>query len=120
MAQPLNIPQGAIVAPRGGHVLLTGPINTTVTKADGTEVDVSGAAILVDDQDEADEIAFLIGEHWVEHGHPDDVEFVDDKNDPMYGQTVQRPFVHDHPKKFDKHPAKFKGKPKGVPHGKKG
>lgn len=99
---------------KGDHVLLTGPISGTVTKADGTVVDVSPIGIAVADQDEADEISFLIGEHWVEHGHPDDVDTLKD------GTKVQRPFVHVHPKKFDKHPAKFAGKPAGVPHDKKG
>lgn len=98
---------------KGEHVLLTGPINTSVTKADGTVVDVSPIAVEVKDQAEADELSFLIGEHWVEHGHPDDVENIN-------GNLVQRPFVHVHPKKFDKHPSKFQGKPAGVPHPKKG
>jgi len=97
----------------GEHVLLTGPITGTVTKADGTVVDVSPIGIEVADQDEADEIDFLIGQHWVEHGHPDDFD-IDEK-----GNRIQRPFVwkpapHVDPKKFDKHPAKFSGKPAGV------
>jgi len=99
---------------QGDHVLITGPITGTVEREDGTIVDVTPPFIEVADQDEADELSFLIGEHWVENGHPDDVEKDED------GNMVQRPFEHVHPKKFDKHPRKFAGKPAGVPHKQKG
>jgi hypothetical protein len=95
---------------QGQHVILTGPIRGTVTKADGTEVDVSAPVIAVDSIEEAEEISFLIGEHFVAVGHPDDVE-VDEK-----GAAVQRPFVHNFDKKkFGKHPSKFSGKAAGTP-----
>lgn len=94
---------------KGQHVLLTGPIRGTVTKADGSEVDVTPAVIAVDSVEEAEEVSFLIGEHWVENGHPDDVEKDEDDN------VVQRPFEHEYDKsKFGKHPHKFNGKPAGV------
>lgn len=92
------------------HILLTGPISGLLTLQDGTVVNVTPAAIEVTGQDQADEISFLIGEHWVKNGHPDDIEEDED------GTPVQRPFVHEHHAKFDKHPAKFKGKPAGRPH----
>lgn len=88
------------------HVMITGPIKGTVTLADGTVVDVTPPAIAIDPT-KVEEVSFLIGEHWVEQGHPDDIE-VDEK-----GELVQRPFEHKHPKKFDRHPGKFKGKPAG-------
>lgn len=102
----MNITPGSV---KGTHVLLTGPITGSVTKEDGTVVDVSPGIIEVADTDEAEEIGFLIGEHWVANGHPDDVE-PDGK-----GNMIQRPFVHDYnQKKFGKHPSKFSGKPAGV------
>lgn len=89
----------------GQHVILTGPIRGTVTLADGTEVDVTPPFVAVDSPEEVEEISFLIGEHWVENGHPDDVE-----------DGVQRPFVHEYDKtKFGKHPRKFSGKAAGTP-----
>lgn len=93
------------------HAVLTGPITGLLTLADGTVVNVTPAVVEVADQEQAHELAFLIGEHWVKHGHPDDVD-IDDED----GTPVQRPFFHDHDPKFDKHPAKFKGKAAGRPH----
>lgn len=92
----------------GTHAVLTGPIRGTVTKSDGTEVNVAPPIILVASVEEAEEIAFLVGEHYAEHGHPDDIEKDED------GNLVQRPFVHSVAKKFDKHPGRFKGKPAGT------
>lgn len=92
------------------HALVTGPIQGLLTLEDGTVVNVTPAVIEVTGQEQADEISFLIGEHWVKHGHPDDIDEDDD------GNPVQRPFVHEHPAKFDRHPRKFKGKPAGTPH----
>jgi len=106
----INIEQPTVTAPKGAHVLFTGPISGTVTKEDGTVVDVSPVVIVVADQDEADEISFLIGERHVAEGHPNMWE-----TDDATGERVQRPFEHAHPKKFDKHPAKFSGKPAGTP-----
>lgn len=95
---------------KGEHVILTGPISGTVTKADGTVVDVSAPVIAVEDEAEAEEISFLIGEYFVANGHPDDVE------DDGKGGRVQRPFQHDYDKKkFAKHPSKFGGKAAGIP-----
>lgn len=94
----------------GKHVLLTGPVRGTVTKADGSVVDVTPEVIEFDTKDEAEEVAFLVGERFVETGHPDDVEVDED------GNTVQRPFVHEYDKKkFGKHPSKFSGEPAGTP-----
>lgn len=44
-------------------VVLTGPISGTVTLPDGREIDVTGAAIYVDDQETADAVAAAIGQH---------------------------------------------------------
>lgn len=90
------------------HAVLTGPITGTVVTEDGTEVDVSGMYANVDSLEKAEEVAFLIGERYAAEGHPDDVERDED------GTLVQRPFVHDVPKKFAKHPGRFKGKPAGT------
>jgi hypothetical protein len=98
----------------GEHALITGPISGTVTLEDGTVVDVTPPIIELH-PDKHEEVSFLIGEHFVQHGHPHDVE-----HDDATGEAVQRPFVHKHPKKFDKHPAKFKGKPAGRAHSEKG
>lgn len=76
-----------------GHVLLTGPIQGTVTLADGTVVDVSQPVIAVQD-DQAEEIAHLIGQRYAEEGHPDDVEYDED------GNLVQRAFDYQAPKQF--------------------
>jgi hypothetical protein len=92
------------------HAFYTGPIQGLVTLEDGTVVNVTPDVIEVAGQDQADELSFLIGEHWVKNGHPDDIDIDDD------GTPVQRPFVHVHDKKFDKHPGKHKGKPAGTPH----
>lgn len=91
------------------HVLLTGPVQGLMTLEDGTVINVTPAAIEVTPE-QAEELSFLIGEHWVKNGHPDDIDEDDD------GTPVQRPFVHKHHKKFDNHPGKFKGKPAGRPH----
>lgn len=100
------------------HVVLTGPITGLLTLEDGTVVNVSPTAIEVTGQEQADEISFLIGEHWVKHGHPDDVD--EEENEDGERVFVQNAFVHDHDPKFDNHPAKFKGKPAGRPHHQKG
>jgi hypothetical protein len=87
----------------GTHVVLTGPIRGSVTREDGTEVDVTAPIIHVNSVEEAEEVAFLVGERYAEEGHPDDVER-DGK-----GGLVQRPFEHKVAKKFEKHPGRFKG-----------
>jgi hypothetical protein len=51
------------------HVVITGPIQGTVTTADGTVYDVSAAAIEVSEQ-HRQEIADLIGERYAREGHP--------------------------------------------------
>jgi hypothetical protein len=53
-----------------GHVVLTGPIQGTVTMADGTVVDVSAPIIEVPSPEHADEIADLIGQRYAAEGHP--------------------------------------------------
>jgi hypothetical protein len=96
------------------HALVTGPIQGLVTLQDGTVVNVNPDVIEVTGQDQADEIAFLIGEHWVRHGHPHDIDEEEDEDGNVV--YIQRPFVHAHHPKFDKHPGKHKGKPAGTPH----
>lgn len=95
------------------HVLITGPISGIVELADGTKVNVTPGQIEVADQAQADEISFIIGEHHREHGHPDDIDEVEDEDGNVV--PVQRPFVHEHDPAFDDHPAKFTGEPAGVP-----
>jgi hypothetical protein len=72
----------------GDHVILTGPIQGSVELADGTVIDVSAPFIEVDD-DQAAEVADLIGQRYAEEGHPDLVE-----NDPETGEPVQQQFVY--------------------------
>jgi hypothetical protein len=91
------------------HALLTGPIRGTVVKEDGREIDVTAPIVYLSSKEEAEEVAFLVGERYAEEGHPDDIERDDD------GNLVQRPFEHVVPKKFEKHPGRFKGKPAGTP-----
>lgn len=93
----------------GTHAVLTGPIKGAVTLADGREVDVTQNVVLVNSVEEAEEVAFLVGERYAAEGHPDDIER-DGK-----GGLVQRPFEHSVPKKFEKHPGRFKGTPVGTP-----
>ncbi len=70
-----------------GHVLLTGPIQGTVTLDDGTVVDVTQPVISVSDE-RAAEIAHKIGLRYAAEGHPDDIETDED------GKTVQRKFEY--------------------------
>lgn len=72
-----------------GHVVLTGPIQGTVTLEDGTVVDVSPVAVEVGSPEEAAEVAHQIGLRYAAEGHPDDVE-----RDPETGEMVQREFVY--------------------------
>lgn len=102
----------------GSHVVLTGPIKGLLTLADGTVVNVSPDRIEVDSLEKAQEVAFLIGEHWVENGHPDDIDIeVDDDGNEV---PVQRPFFHDCDDKFEDHPGKCTAEPAGVPIDEKG
>jgi hypothetical protein len=78
-----------------GHVLLTGPVVGTVTKRDGTVIDVTPTVIEVADQAEADEVSHLLGLHYAAVGHPDDIELDDES-----GEMVQRPFVYQAPPEF--------------------
>lgn len=63
------------------HAVLTGPIQGTVTLANGTVVDVSPAVVTVPDQATADEVAHLIGLRYAAEGHPE----------------VEQPFRYDPP-----------------------
>ena len=78
-----------------GHIVLTGPIQGTVELADGTVVDVSAPVVEVASQEQADEVAHLVGLRYAAEGHPDDVE-VDEET----GETVQRPFEYIAPDQF--------------------
>jgi hypothetical protein len=96
----------------GTHVVLTGDyFRGVVETEDGYSVDATPGMILVDTLEHAQEIGFIIGEHFVENGHPADIEEDED------GNLVQRPFFHEHhgAKRFAKHPKKFQGKTKGAP-----
>lgn len=50
--------------------VITGPIVGTFTLADGTVYDATPKAVDVRNQDEADELSYLIGMHHERHGHP--------------------------------------------------
>lgn len=63
-----------------GHVVLTGPINRSITLADGTTIDCSPAAVEVASPEQAQELAHLIGLHYEENGHP--------------SHTADAPFMH--------------------------
>jgi len=54
----------------GPHVVVTGPIQGTVTAADGTEYDVSADQIEVESPERALEVAELIGQRYEKEGHP--------------------------------------------------
>lgn len=77
------------------HVVLTGPIQGTVTMADGTVVDVSPVAVELTSEEHAAEVAHLVGLRYAVEGHPDDVE-VDDET----GALVQRDFAYEAPEQF--------------------
>lgn len=81
------------------HVMITGPIKGVVTLEDGTEVNVTPNEVDVTHltNEQVEEAAFLVGERYRVEGHPDDKEYDEDE-----GTFVQRPFVHDVPKKFAK------------------
>lgn len=85
----LRITPGSIES--DGHIVLTGPITGTITRPDGTVVDVSAEAVEVDTQEEADEIAQAVAERYAAEGHPFMVEHGDD------GEVTQVPFVIDTP-----------------------
>lgn len=85
-----------------GHVVLTGPIQGTVTTADGETLDVSPVAVEVESPEKAAEVADLIGRRYATEGHPEDVEEVD-------GHLEQRPFDYQTPDAVAKRAAKSKG-----------
>ncbi len=76
----------------GEHLFVPGPVTGLMTLADGTKVNVTPDVILVADEAQAVELNDLIGRHWVEVGHPDDIDTL---VDPETGAqvAVQRPFV---------------------------
>lgn len=53
-----------------GPAVMTGPIQGTVTCADGTVYDVSPMIIGVRDDDHAREVAHLVSMRYVDEGHP--------------------------------------------------
>jgi hypothetical protein len=54
-----------------GPVVLTGPIQGTVTLPDGTEVDVTDTIIEVESDEQGVAVAEAIAERHVAEGHPD-------------------------------------------------
>lgn len=77
----------------GKHAVLTGDtrrFGNSVTLLDGREVDTAPAVIYLDSEEDAAEVAHLIGLGHAEHGHPDDVDI-----DPKTRKPVQRKFVYD-------------------------
>jgi len=71
----MKITQGSIVAGEGEHIVLTGPVQGTVTLPDGEEVDVSPAAVAAPTQEKAAEIALAVSRFYAENGHPTDPDF---------------------------------------------
>ena len=82
----MKIVRGEVIATDPNeHIVLTGPIQGTVTLEDGEEVDVSAPGVVARDPEHALAIANAIGEYWADPStptHPDllgsDVEFVHD------------------------------------------
>lgn len=66
-----------------GHVVLTGPIQGTVTTTDGTVYDVSAPVVEVAHLGHAAEVAALIGDRYQAEGHP--------------AHDAEHPFVHTQP-----------------------
>lgn len=92
---------------QASHVVYVGRhVQGPFTLEDGTVYDATPDTVAVDGPEHAEELAHLVGLHFEQHGHPDDVEF-----DEETGHMAQRPF------KYDK-PAKFKGY-KPHPHNKR-
>jgi hypothetical protein len=56
--------------------VVTGPISGSVTLADGTEIDVSGPIVYIDDVATAEAVAREIGRRYQSEGHPEDPDFV--------------------------------------------
>lgn len=50
--------------------VMTGPIEAVLVLSDGTEVNCSPPVVYVATQEQATELAALIGRHYQEHGHP--------------------------------------------------
>lgn len=73
------------------EIVMTGPIQGVITLADGTAVNVSHPYVAVPTPEHKDELTDRIGLHWVENGHPEDVDIL---TDPESGKPVivQRPF----------------------------
>ena len=86
----LRITPGSIES--DGHIVLTGPITGTITRPDGTVVDVTAEAVEVDTQEEADEIAQAVAERYAAEGHPFMIE-----HDDETGEVTQIPFVVETP-----------------------
>lgn len=75
----------------GEHLFVPGPVTGLMKLADGTEVNVTPDVIALPEE-QAAELNDLIGMHWVDVGHPNDI---DELVDPDTGATVsvQRPFI---------------------------
>lgn len=72
-----------------GHVVITGPIQGSVTTADGTTYDVSAAVVEVADHHGA-EVAGLIGDRYATEGHPSHADgdpFIHDTTPPVTAST---------------------------------
>lgn len=84
----------------GTHIVLTGPVQGSVTLADGSTVDISPREIEVDSPEKAAEVAHLVGLRYAEEGHPDDIELDTDEESETFGQMVQRPFIYVSPEEL--------------------
>lgn len=87
----------AVFAEPGEHVMMTGPsISGIKTLPDGTSIDLTPDFIVVDGPEQAAEVNDVIVAHYLENGHPKDVDVL---IDPDSGKEVpvQRPFVTEKP-----------------------
>lgn len=80
---PDGSPHYHYIAEDGETVILTGPIVAVLTMEDGTQYDVSDAAVAVPEEHH-DELVMAIGDHYEANGHPhhsapDDPPFVHDR-----------------------------------------
>lgn len=85
------------IADAGEHLVLTGPGTFGIkTLEDGTAVNLNEIVVAVGSEEQAAEVADLVGHLYAENGHPDDVDVL---VDPDSGNSVpvQRPFNYEAP-----------------------
>lgn len=91
-------PHKHYIADPGEVVVMTGPVTGVMTLEDGTAINVNEPFVAVATQEQANELSDKIGQHFADHGHPDDVDVLHvDPEDPHNTETVvvQRPYVYE-------------------------